>query len=59
MQLDENNDPMRCTIFGARMLSFFQIVVLGLPALGLTLLSIVLCPCVVFGCGNTNRERGE
>ena len=59
MQLDENNDPMICTIFGARMLSIFQILVLGIPAVALTLLSIVLCPCVVLGCGNTNRERGE
>jgi hypothetical protein len=59
MQLDENNDPMRCTIFGARILSIFQILVLGVPAVALTLLSIVICPCVVLGCGNTNRERGE
>lgn len=57
MQLDENNDPMRCTILGARLLSIFQIVVLGIPAVALTLLSIIVCPCIVLGCGATNRER--
>lgn len=59
MQLDENNDPMRCTILGARLLSIFQIVVLGIPAVALTLISIIVCPCIVLGCGATNRERGE
>lgn len=59
MQLDESNEPMRCTILGARLLSIFQVIVLGIPAVVLTLLSIIVCPCVVLGCGTTNRERGE
>ena len=59
MQLDENDRPLRCTLWGAKLLSVLQIIVLGVPAVVLTLLSIVLCPCCVFGTGTTNRERGE
>jgi NADH:ubiquinone oxidoreductase subunit 6 (subunit J) len=59
MQLDESNEPMRCTLLGAKTLSIFQLIVLGIPAVVLTLLSIIVCPCVVLGCGTTNRERGE
>ena len=59
MQLDESNEPMRCIVLGARLLSIFQLVVLGIPAVVLTLLSIIVCPCVVLGSVTTNRERGE
>lgn len=59
MQLDENDRPLRCTLWGAKLLSVLQIIVLGVPAVVLTLLSIVLCPCCVVGTGTTNRERGE
>jgi hypothetical protein len=58
MQLDETNDPMKLTIIWARVLSIFQIVVLGIPAVVLTLISIIVCPCIAIGCGATNRERG-
>ncbi|KAL9190345.1 hypothetical protein ACHAXT_007556 [Thalassiosira profunda] len=57
MQLDEHSEPLSCTIWAARLLSVFQIVVLGVPALVLTLVSMLLCPCLIPGCGNTNRER--
>jgi hypothetical protein len=59
MQLHENPDPMRCTIWMAKLLSGVQIIVLGIPAVALTLVSMALCPCMVPRCGNTNRERGE
>ncbi len=59
MQLDENQEPWRCAILGARLLSVFQILVLGLPAVVLTYVSMILCPCFIPGCGRTNRERGE
>lgn len=58
MQLDETNDPMKLTIVWARVLSIFQIVVLGIPAVILTIISIIVCPCVAIGGGATNRERG-
>ena len=48
-----------CAILGARLLSVFQILVLGIPAVVLTLVSMILCPCFIPGCGRTNRERGE
>jgi len=57
MQLDESLEPKRCTIVGARLLSIFQILVLGIPSLVLTLMCMILCPCFIPGCGNTNRER--
>mmetsp|Transcript_11550 Transcript_11550/g.21334 ORF Transcript_11550/g.21334 Transcript_11550/m.21334 type:complete len:607 (-) Transcript_11550:10-1830(-) len=57
MQLDENDAPLRCTIWGARALSALQIIVLGIPSLVLTLVCFILCPCLVPGCGRTNRER--
>lgn len=57
MQLDEAEEPKTCTIWGARLLSTLQIIVLGVPALVLTLLSMIICPCLVPGCGRTNRER--
>jgi hypothetical protein len=59
MQLDENTEPLRCTIWVAKLMSGFQIIVLGIPAVVLTLVSMALCPCMVPSCGNTNRERGE
>jgi len=40
-------------------MSGFQIIVLGIPSVVLTLASMVLFPCFVPSCGNTNRERGE
>jgi hypothetical protein len=57
MQLDENNEPLRCTVWGAKLLSALQILVLGIPSLALTIVSMLLCPCLVPGCGRTNRER--
>ncbi|KAL7549387.1 hypothetical protein ACHAWF_012658 [Thalassiosira exigua] len=57
MQLDENNEPMRCTIWGAKLLSVMQILVLGVPAVVLSIASMLLCPCFYWGCGTTNRER--
>lgn len=59
LQLDENTEPLTCTIWGAKLLSGFQIIVLGLPALILTIISMILCPCFVPSCGITTRERGE
>ena len=57
MQLDENNEPLTCVIWGAKILSALQILVLGIPAMILSLLSAILCPCFIAGCGQTNRER--
>jgi len=57
MQLDENDEPLRCTVCMARVLSALQILVLGVPSVVLTLVSMMLCPCLVPGCGRTNRER--
>lgn len=57
MQLDEAEETLRCTIWGAKLLSAFQIIVLGIPAVTLALVSMILCPCFVIGCGRTNRER--
>jgi len=57
MQLDENDEPLRCTVYMARLLSACQILVLGIPSLILTVASMMLCPCLVPGCGRTNRER--
>ncbi|KAL7542586.1 hypothetical protein ACHAXR_012334 [Thalassiosira sp. AJA248-18] len=57
MQLDENEEPLVCTLYGAKLLSLLQIIVLGIPALVLSLFSLILCPCFVPGCGRTNRER--
>ena len=57
MQLDEADQPQTCTIWGARLLSLFQIIVLGIPSLVLALVTMILCPCFVPGCGRTNRER--
>jgi len=57
MQLDENDEPLKCTLWMARALSLAQIIVLGIPSLVLTGISWILCPCLVPGCGRTNRER--
>jgi len=57
MQLDEGSEPKMCTILGAKLLSVFQIIVLGIPALVLAFGSMIMCPCFIPGCGRTNRER--
>lgn len=57
LQLDESDEPMRCTVWGARILSVFQLVVLGIPALCMTFLTAIICPCLIRGIGHTNRER--
>lgn len=59
MQLDENDDPLICTIWGAKLLSVLQIVVLGVPSCALALVTMILCPCFMPGCGRNMRERGE
>ena len=55
LQLDENGSQGGRIL--AKIMSVLQIIVLGAPALALTLVTILLCPCFVPGCGRSNRER--
>ena len=57
MQLDESDEPYRCTFCAAKTLSVIQLIVLGVPSLVLALLTMLICPCLVRGSGGTNRER--
>ena len=57
MQLDESVEPARAITAGARVLSIFQLLILGVPAVALSIASMLLCPCLVPGCGNNTRER--
>lgn len=57
MQLDESDEPYRCTMIAARTLSFVQLIVLGVPAFALALATCILCPCVVVASGKNFRER--
>ena len=57
MQLDESIEPMRCTVIGARVISVLQLLILGIPALALSLASMLVCPCLLPGCGTNMRER--
>jgi len=57
MQLDESIEPMRCTVIGARIISVLQLLILGIPALALSLASMLVCPCLLPGCGTNMRER--
>eukprot|EP00984_Skeletonema_dohrnii_P002574 scaffold903_cov123-Skeletonema_dohrnii-CCMP3373.AAC.2 len=57
MQLDESTEPRRCTLVGARVLSVLQLLILGVPAVALSIVSMLICPCMVPGCGSNMRER--
>ena len=57
MQLDESTEPMRCTLVGARVISVLQLLILGVPAVALSIVSMLICPCMVPGCGSNMRER--
>jgi len=57
MQLDESDQPTSCTKYGAKILSILQILVLGIPAVVLTIITCLICPCFVPGCGRSARER--
>ena len=57
MQLDESDQPTSCTKWGAKILSILQILVLGIPAVALTIVTCLICPCFVPGCGRSARER--
>jgi len=57
MQLDESDQPTSCTKYGAKILSILQILVLGIPAVALTIITCLICPCFVPGCGRSARER--
>ncbi|KAL7455462.1 hypothetical protein ACHAWC_007012 [Mediolabrus comicus] len=57
MQLDESIEPMRCTVIGARVISVLQLLILGIPALALSFASMLVCPCLLPGCGTNMRER--
>jgi len=57
MQLDESTEPRRATVFGARVLSVLQLLILGVPAIALSIVSMLVCPCMVPGCGVNMRER--
>ena len=57
MQLDESDQPTSCTKWGAKILSILQILVLGIPAVALTIVTCIICPCFVPGCGRSARER--
>lgn len=57
MQMDESTEPMRCTVIGARLISVLQLLVLGVPAMALTIASMLVCPCLIPECGRNMRER--
>lgn len=41
----------------AKTLSILQLVVLGIPAVILSIVSSILCPCLLLGVGRNNRAR--
>ncbi|KAL7466346.1 hypothetical protein ACHAXS_006646 [Conticribra weissflogii] len=57
MQLDESDEPYKCTMIAARTLSIVQLIVLGVPAFALAFATCILCPCVVVASGKNFRER--
>ncbi len=57
MQLDESTEPRRATVVCAKVLSVLQLLVLGVPAVALAIVSMLVCPCMVPGCGRNMRER--
>ena len=57
MQLDESTEPKMCTRVGAKVLSILQLLILGVPSIALSIVSMIVCPCLVPGCGSNMRER--
>ncbi len=57
MQLDESEQPKTCTLVCARVLSFLQLLILGVPSIALAIVSMIVCPCMVPGCGSNMRDR--
>ena len=57
MQLDESTEPRMCTRVFAKVLSVLQLIILGVPSVALSIISMLICPCLVPGCGSNMRER--
>eukprot|EP00573_Skeletonema_grethae_P008945 CAMPEP_0201692226 /NCGR_PEP_ID=MMETSP0578-20130828/5187_1 /ASSEMBLY_ACC=CAM_ASM_000663 /TAXON_ID=267565 /ORGANISM="Skeletonema grethea, Strain CCMP 1804" /LENGTH=605 /DNA_ID=CAMNT_0048177575 /DNA_START=9 /DNA_END=1826 /DNA_ORIENTATION=+ len=57
MQLDERDQPNTCTVVFARVLSFLQLLILGVPSIALAVVSMIVCPCMIPGCGSNMRDR--
>lgn len=57
MQLDESEQPKTCTLVCARVLSVLQLLFLGVPSVALAIISMLVCPCMMPGCGSNMRGR--
>ena len=55
LQLHEGEDPSQFIIFGSKILSMFQVIIIGPPAVCLAAITAVLCCCCIPGA--TIKER--